>query len=590
MIEAGPGECLEHKVHGNSALDELHKYSPTSSEHEAASIGSAGVLLGPSTPEIDNLTILAENLTLSGHRNSQRTSWSLIKSCFRAGIAPTSHGNHCAITAYEVGIRPCFYWVDPPESYPAPRLTEMQLWMKSDCQDDVIVVQNFADAPEQTFLGVFDGHGPHGRKAAKFVSTSMPKVLASKQDLKMKNDKKRLSALKEACRDMQLALQDVQNVGFDASMSGTTACVLLIAHGKVLLANTGDSRCVAARRVGDGSVSAIQLTRDAKPSSRDEYKRICESGGTVRQWVDSDGAGVGAHRVYRRGDDLLPGLAMSRSLGDLYAHAVGVTWEPFLSVHSLTADDLFLVAATDGLWDVMTNEEVVDFVARYRAAPQDGVSCAEALTLEAQERWKEKHEEAIVDDISAVIVHVSPPPAGVSALNRATSVPSTLARAASCNDEANELAEAWKEAVEMDPSYHSPQRFFSRLYEDEKAMSAPEGASNLAESFPDSPTTSSSRSRGPRGPHSLPVSPAKPALAYSTDYDSLLRPIRRAHISACSMADSIDSPRTHDNGVIVRNHGPISMEGKMRNGRPANAVRSSIDSSANSLLELSGCD
>ena len=48
---------------------------------------------------------------------------------------------------------------------------------------------------------------------------------------------------------------------------------------------------------------------------------------------------------------------------------------------------------TDGLWDVMSNAEVADFLQRYRHCRDADVSCAEALTLEAQERWKAMHEE-----------------------------------------------------------------------------------------------------------------------------------------------------------------------------------------------------
>ncbi len=66
------------------------------------------------------------------------------------------------------------------------------------------------------------------------------------------------------------------------------------------------------------------------------------------QLRDERGERVGAHRVFRRGDDVLPGLAMSRSLGDLYAHAVGVTNEPVLSTYSLGDRDLFLVSGVIG--------------------------------------------------------------------------------------------------------------------------------------------------------------------------------------------------------------------------------------------------
>ena len=117
------------------------------------------------------------------------------------------------------------------------------------------------------------------------------------------------------------------------------------------------------------------------------------AGGVVKQLLDECGEHVGAYRVFRRGDDVLPGLAMSRSLGDIYAHAVGVTCEPHITCYTLSSRDLFLVFATDGVCDVMSNEEVVDFVERYKQSRDASMSCAEALTLEAQERWKARHNE-----------------------------------------------------------------------------------------------------------------------------------------------------------------------------------------------------
>lgn len=554
---------------------------------------------GPNTPEERMSLDHSANLEHSQSSDtacalaSSRGKWSLFKSCFGSSTSLEGHAttiisssmNH-TVSRVEVGIRPSFYWSDATVReeadgsyhyyYRSPPPDTM--FMKNDCQDDVIVVEDFAGVKGQTFVGVFDGHGPHGRKAAKYVSRAIPDSLADHTVMKNTrvSNKKRLGVLKEACRHVQNQLQDESAAGFDASLSGTTACMLLVADGKVLLANTGDSRCVAARKTYSDNnkdnnnnmntaVTAIQLTTDAKPSLPEESQRVYASGGIVRQLRGEDGLGIGAHSVFRRGDNLLPGLAMSRSLGDLYAHAVGVTWEPFLSVHALTDDDVFLVAGSDGIWDVMSNNEVVDFVNRYRLAPQPGVSCAEALTLEAQERWKAKHEEAIVDDISAAIVHISPlPPCDVSyevffrhmrqvdsemyiinddgttgtITNAAAAlVPGSyasssdtlagaaadgcasidhhhqmsphmthLVRAASCNDEANQLAQAYKEMIEMDPSHHSPQRFFSWLYaEDElRAMGNLSGARCL--SAPDImnliPPLGGGRERGSR--YSLP--------------------------------------------------------------------------------------
>ncbi len=47
------------------------------------------------------------------------------------------------------------------------------------------------------------------------------------------------------------------------------------------------------------------------------------------------------------------------------------------------------VLASDGVWEVMSCQEVAHFVARWRKRPWDGWSAADALSLEAQERWKQ---------------------------------------------------------------------------------------------------------------------------------------------------------------------------------------------------------
>jgi serine/threonine protein phosphatase PrpC len=54
----------------------------------------------------------------------------------------------------------------------------------------------------------------------------------------------------------------------------------------------------------------------------------------------------------------LPGLAMSRSMGDKVAHSVGVTAEPEVLEFTLSLDDKFMVIASDGVWEFLSNEDV----------------------------------------------------------------------------------------------------------------------------------------------------------------------------------------------------------------------------------------
>ena len=147
-----------------------------------------------------------------------------------------------------------------------------------------MVIEHFGGLRHQTFAGVFDGHGPYGRAAAKFASTRLPQLLAAKAGACGGSERKRLRAMREAFLEVNAGMQDMAQAGFDASLSGTTACCMLVVGPKVLVASTGDSRCVVARRKAGGApgegggVEVVPLTWDAKPSLPDERRRIAQHG------------------------------------------------------------------------------------------------------------------------------------------------------------------------------------------------------------------------------------------------------------------------------------------------------------------------
>lgn len=421
--------------------------------------------------------------TQSGESGSRLSSL-LSLSCFSGGsmrlLGDDEDTGYCP--ECEVGIRPSFYWLEGPVSLEEREEAEASFkFLKADCQDEASVLYDFAGVSGLTFVGVFDGHGPNGRAAAKFASEQLPMALEQYSSaLKSKYDRRKFKAMRMACKEVNQLMQDHVRCGFDASMSGTTACFALLSGGRCLVANVGDSRCVLGKSSGK-SICGVPLTLDAKPDLPSEEKRISLCGGVVQQLLDEFGQRQGAYRVFRRGDDVLPGLAMSRSLGDTYAHSVGVTWEPILSSHSLGSKDLFLIFGTDGLWDVMENDEAVDFVERYRNQRHvDGLNCAEALTLEAQERWKSKHEEALVDDVSVAILHITPaPPAQNGLATGKLHSLNSLPRAATSNDEANKLSCLLRKGSNAeDPSYYSPRQFFKHLYGEENEITGSELENN----------------------------------------------------------------------------------------------------------------
>lgn len=147
-------------------------------------------------------------------------------------------------------------------------------------------------------------------------------------------------------------------------------------------------------------LQAESLTIDHKPDLLQEHARIMAAGGRVFAVRYADGQ-VGPPRVWL-GAVNAPGLAMSRSLGDFIVHTVGVSALPDIYERDLDAEcDCMLILATDGLWDVFSNEEAVAAAAQF-AQPHEAVG---ALVRQARERWMRK--EGSIDDISVCVVHLN---------------------------------------------------------------------------------------------------------------------------------------------------------------------------------------
>ena len=109
-----------------------------------------------------------------------------------------------------------------------------------------------------------------------------------------------------------------------------------------------------------GTTSVLKYTgtvisQEHKPGYPGERRRIEKQGGRVQQKMTLYGP-VGPERVWMKTQDL-PGLAVSRSIGDGIAHSIGCTPTPDIRVVDIKSEHDFLIMASDGLWDVVTNEE-----------------------------------------------------------------------------------------------------------------------------------------------------------------------------------------------------------------------------------------
>lgn len=134
-----------------------------------------------------------------------------------------------------------------------------------------------------------------------------------------------------------------------ANSIGCTAVSALVRGNRLFVANAGDSRCVLSRA---GRV--VELTTDHKPELPGEAQRITEAGGFVSNGRVNGNLNltraIGDHE-YKRDRSLPPAKQI-------------ITCVPDVAETQLTEDDEFIVLACDGIWDCMSNQQVVNFVRR----------------------------------------------------------------------------------------------------------------------------------------------------------------------------------------------------------------------------------
>ncbi|XXG80239.1 hypothetical protein AAC387_Pa09g1157 [Persea americana] len=302
-------------------------------------------------------------------------------------------------------------------------------------QDAMLVWENFCSIEDTIFCGVFDGHGPFGHMVSKKVRDSLPLKLsclweASDGDLnglyakamsseEMKSSSldnewsesldtyetknlpdKHLKLKHSLLKAFKLMDEDLKlHPKIDSFNSGTTAVTLIKQGQDLVIGNVGDSRAILGTRDEDNKLIAIQLTVDLKPDLPREAARIKRHRGRVLASWDEGGLA----RVYSPNDDSI-GLAMTRAFGDFYLKEYGLISVPEISFRRLTERDEFIILATDGVWDVLSNEEAVDIV----ASTPHRAGAAKALVDRAGKAWKTKFSPSVCDDCAAVCLFLGP--------------------------------------------------------------------------------------------------------------------------------------------------------------------------------------
>mmetsp|Transcript_11935 Transcript_11935/g.17817 ORF Transcript_11935/g.17817 Transcript_11935/m.17817 type:complete len:379 (-) Transcript_11935:243-1379(-) len=256
-------------------------------------------------------------------------------------------------------------------------------------QDALVMAED--PATGSLLFVVMDGHGEAGDKVAQVFKRDMAPTVFSHS--------KWATDIETALRDSinKIELEMLSDSYVDSDFSGSTMVAACVRGNTITIANVGDSRAVLGIENKDGTYSSLALSIDHKPDVPLEKERIIKSGGRVFAVEYEDGMD-GPPRVWLGHMDV-PGLAMSRSLGDKVAHTAGVSSEPDFTSMELDPNDghCMLLIATDGLWEFMSNDECVEITA---AAYQPRLA-VESLITEAGDRWMK--EEQVVDDSTVCV-------------------------------------------------------------------------------------------------------------------------------------------------------------------------------------------
>lgn len=242
---------------------------------------------------------------------------------------------------------------------------------------------HFLDGEAISFFGVFDGHG--GKDAAHFVRDNLPRLIVEDAEFPLKLEKvvARSFVQTDAAFAKKCSLQSTLS-------SGTTALTAMIFGRSLLVANAGDCRAVLSR-LG----TAVEMSKDHRPCCSRERKRVESLGGYI-----DDG--------YLNGQ-----LGVTRALGDWHIEGMKenndqagpLSAEPELKLITLTKEDEFLIIGSDGIWDVFTSQNAVDFTRRRLQEHNDVKLCCREMVEEAIKR-------GAVDNLTIVIVcfHSELPP------------------------------------------------------------------------------------------------------------------------------------------------------------------------------------
>ena len=257
---------------------------------------------------------------------------------------------------------------------------------------------------QYTLLGVCDGHGNNGSSISNYISLYLPNELISNfnltENLNLYEENNILfSTIEKSYSNIINKLFSIQN--FDFSLSGSTNCTLIITNKTIISINIGNSRSILGRiNKKINKIIPIELTKDHNLNIKSEKERILKMGGRIDKLIDSKGKKIGPLRLFKNNFNI-PGLVITRSIGDKIANEIGVINNPEIKFFNLCNEDKFIFISTDGIFEFISNEECVKIINEFYRF-NDTQGALKELNSIAKKRWIKN--EGIVDDITGLLL------------------------------------------------------------------------------------------------------------------------------------------------------------------------------------------
>ena len=205
---------------------------------------------------------------------------------------------------------------------------DKNLKYRQSMEDIGVMLPDFITEKKMSLFGIFDGHG--GYDVVQYIKNRLPEII--KTNITKNNNYDSI----ENNLTSSFNKIDEELKFYDSEHTGSTATILLFQDNMVYCANVGDS---TAFIVYDNFVKKISI--DHKCTDPKEEERILLSGGKITK-----------NRVMGQ-------LVLSRCLGDLYCKKYGVSNIPDISVNKLDGNVKYVVVASDGIWDVVKENELL---------------------------------------------------------------------------------------------------------------------------------------------------------------------------------------------------------------------------------------